>query len=244
MHAHLPRVLAAVLLPALLVAAGPAEAQVVTAGPKTCRGVALTFDMCPVRGGGGGSGYDAALVASLVAGRTPATFFLSGRWMATHDEQVRALLAEPYFDIGTHGQVHAHLPQLDAEAQRAEIEGPVVLLRTTYGRETVLFRPPYGEYDDRTVDLAGRLGLRVILWNAVSGDPDPSLGAEAIVRHLTDVVRPGSIIVFHANGKGRHTREVVEALRADLLARRGLEPMTVTDLLARCGKEQGHDDRH
>lgn len=240
MRARILRAMGAAL--ALLATLGPgdeASAQVIRSGPGTCRGVALTFDMCPVRGGGG---YDATLVASLVAARTPATFFLSGRWMATHDEEVRALLAAPFFEVGTHGQAHAHLPQLDAAAQRAEIEGPIVLLRARYGRETALFRPPYGEYDETTVDLAARLGLRFILWNAVSGDPDPSLGAEAIVRHLTDVVRPGSIIVFHANGKGRHTREVVEALRASLLARRGLEPLTVTDLLDRCG-EGRHDDR-
>jgi peptidoglycan/xylan/chitin deacetylase (PgdA/CDA1 family) len=242
MRARTPQAVGAVL--ALLATLGPgggADAQVIRAGPKACRGVALTFDMCPVRGGGG---YDAALVASLVAERTPATFFLSGRWMATHDEEVRALLAAPFFEVGTHGQAHAHLPQLDAAAQRAEIEGPIVRLRTTYGRETVLFRPPYGEYDETTVDLAARLGLRFILWNAVSGDPDPSLSAEAIVRHLSEVVRPGGIIVFHANGKGRHTREVVEALRADLLARRGLEPMTVTDLLDRCGEGRTHGDHH
>ncbi|WP_447973608.1 polysaccharide deacetylase family protein [Nitrospira sp. Kam-Ns4a] len=219
---------------ACLAAAAPdteSAAQVIRAGPKTCRAVAFTFDLCPVRAG---SGYDAALVAALVARRIPATFFLSGRWMATHDREVRALLAVPYFEVGGHGQAHAHLPLLSAEEQAAEIAGPITLLRTRYGRETRLVRPPYGEYDETTVALAARLGLRLILWNAVSGDPDPALSAKAMLRELTAAGRGGSIIVFHANGKGRHTREVVEALYEELAGRRGLRPVTVTELLDRC----------
>ncbi len=210
---------------------GEAAAQVIRAGPKTCRAVAFTFDLCPVRAG---SGYDAALVEALVARRIPATFFLSGRWMATHDREVRALLAVPYFEVGGHGQAHAHLPLLSAEEQATEIAGPLTRLRAQYGRETRLFRPPYGEYDETTLGLAAKLGLRVILWNAVSGDPDPALSAAAMLRELTASVRGGSIIVFHANGKGRHTRELVEALYEELAGKRGLRPVTVTELLDRC----------
>lgn len=227
----LPAFTAAVALLWAMSPGGEAAAQVIRAGPKACRAVAFTFDLCPVRAG---SGYDAALVAALVARHMPATFFLSGRWMAAHDEQVRALLAVPDFEVGTHGQRHAHLPLLDHEQQQAEIEAPITLLRSGYGRETRLFRPPYGEYDQATVEIAARLGLRVILWNAVSGDPDPRLSAAAMVRHLLAVVRGGSIIVFHANGKGPHTREAVEALHQELVVKRGFTPVTVTDLLERC----------
>lgn len=217
-----------------------AAAQVIRAGPQTCQAVAFTFDMCPVRAG---SGYDAALIDALVARHMPATFFLSGRWMATHDPQVRALLAVPYFEVGTHGQVHAHLPLLEHDQQQAEIEGPITLLRTKYGREAVLFRPPYGEYDQTSVDLTARLGLRFILWNAVSGDPDPALSAEAMVRALIATVRNGSIIVFHANGKGLRTREVVEALHEALVVKKGLQPVSVTDLLERCEAVSNDDHR-
>ena len=122
-------------------------AQVIRSGPPTCKAIALTFDMCPVRDG---AGYDAPLIDTLVSKHIPATFFLSGRWVATHEAEVRALLSVPFFEIGTHGQLHAHLPMLDADRQRREIQGPVTLLQTRYGRSAPLFRPPYGEYDERT----------------------------------------------------------------------------------------------
>jgi peptidoglycan/xylan/chitin deacetylase (PgdA/CDA1 family) len=175
----------------------------------------------------------------LMERRIPATFFLSGRWIARHEAQVKALLAIPFFEVGTHGQVHAHLPTLDANRQRAEISGPVLTLQKQYGSRGLLFRPPYGEYDDTTVEVVRVLGLRFILWNVVSGDPDPSLSPDRMLEDLRARVRNGSIIVFHANGKGMHTRAVAEDLSQELL-NKGLQPVTVTDLLGRCNVSADH----
>jgi peptidoglycan/xylan/chitin deacetylase (PgdA/CDA1 family) len=216
---------------------GDGAAQVIRAGPPACKAIALTFDMCPVRDG---AGYDAELVNMLMTKRIPATFFLSGRWMAAHEQEVRALREVPFFELGTHGQVHAHLPRLDADRQRSEIASAVTLLETKYGRRAPLFRPPYGEYDDATVEIVRALGLRFILWDVVSGDPDPRLSRSRMVERLTATVRNGSVIVFHANGKGLHTREVVEDLYQDLVLKRGLQPVTVTDLLDHCEQRTNH----
>jgi peptidoglycan/xylan/chitin deacetylase (PgdA/CDA1 family) len=199
--------------------------------------VALTFDMCPVREGGG---YDAPLIDMLMERRIPATFFLSGRWIVKHEAGVKALLSVPFFEVGTHGQVHAHLPSLDADRQRAEISRPVLTLQKHFGYRGLLFRPPYGEYDDTTVEVARTLGLRFILWSAVSGDPDPRLSPERMLEDLRARVRGGSIVVFHGNGKGLHTRAVVEALSQALL-KKGLQPVTVTELLGRCNASADHD---
>lgn len=204
------------------------KAEVIQEGPKTCQGMALTFDLCPVREG---AGYDQPLIEFLKETHIPATFFLSGRWMAKHEAEVRGLLAVPFFEVGTHGQVHAHLPLLDEDAQRREIQGAVAWLQTRYGHHASLFRPPFGEYNEATVKIAEALGLQFVLWNVVSGDPDPHLSRDRIVQTVKTGTRNGSIIVFHANGKGKHTREVVEALYQDLISPRGLQPMTVTELL-------------
>ena len=57
----------------------------------------------------------------------PATFFMSGKWMTKHDPQVRALLQIPFFEVGTHGEVHAHLPLLSADEQKDEVDLGVYL---------------------------------------------------------------------------------------------------------------------
>jgi len=214
----------------LLVPAMPCftQAQVIKSGPPSCPGVALTFDLCPVRNG---AGYDQALVDYLIDHKVPATFFMSRKWMTKHDQQVRALLQIPFFEVGTHGDVHAHLPLHSADEQKQEILGPVRLLKTRYGHEATLFRPPYGEFNDATVNVVRALGLQFILWNVISGDPDPTITALQIEDHLKRSIKQGSVIVMHANGKGRHTHEVVQDLHQRLLPERNLTAMTMSDLL-------------
>jgi hypothetical protein len=70
------------------------------------------------------------------------------------------------------------------------------------------------------------------MWTIESGDPDPSLSAEAIVTRIKKRLKPGSIIVLHANGKGRHTKQVTQDLITTVLPDKGLKPMTVSDLLS------------
>jgi peptidoglycan/xylan/chitin deacetylase (PgdA/CDA1 family) len=224
-HLGLVTVMAALTLAAATDALG----QVITSGPPACPTIALTFDLCPVRKG---AGYDKALIDYLIDHHIPATFFMSGRWIAKHDPEVEHLLGIAFFEVGTHGEVHAHLPMHNAEEQRAEILGPVKLLSEHYAHDTVLFRPPFGEYNEVTVDVVKALGLRLVRWNIESGDPDPSLSAEHILVRIEKRAKAGSIVVLHANGKGKHTRQVVERLTADILPRKGLKPTTVSDLLS------------
>ncbi len=222
------------VLTMLLVPAIPTlmQAQVIKSGPASCPGVALTFDLCPVQNGGG---YDQALIDYLIEQKIPATFFMSGKWITKHDRQVKALLQVPFFEVGTHGEVHAHMPFHSAMEQEQEMLGPVRLLKTKYQHDATLFRPPYGEFNDDTVNVARTLGLQFILWNVVSGDPDPTLTAIQIESRLKRFVRKGSVIVMHANGKGKHTYEVVQDLHQHLLPDRNLTPMTMSGLLS-CGQ--------
>jgi peptidoglycan-N-acetylglucosamine deacetylase len=245
-HPHLVEKMNLIPILAIIIGYGTASsplttfAEVIREGTRACKAVALTFDMCPVREG---SGYDEPLVRTLIEKHIPATFFLSGRWIVKHDAETRELLAIPFFEVGTHGHVHAHLPELDEERQRREILEPVTMLRTKYGRSVALFRPPYGEYNEATIHLAEILGLRFILWNVVSGDPDSQLSEAEIFHTVKSRVRSGSIVVMHANGKGRHTREVVDDLYDDVIVRQGYQPVTISTLLNECASPSSRDGR-
>jgi len=207
-----------------------APAPVVRTGVAGCRRVALTFDLCPVRAP---YGYDAMLVERLVATKTPATFFASGRWMAKHDDRVAELLAVPFFELGTHGAAHAHLRTMDAGAQEEEIAAAIALLAAKRGTSPTLFRPPYGEYDTTTQRVAAALGQTVVLWSAVSGDPSPASSADVMLRTLLPQLRDGAIVIMHANGRGVHTRALLEKL-LPAIAAAGLTPVTVGELLRPC----------
>jgi peptidoglycan/xylan/chitin deacetylase (PgdA/CDA1 family) len=223
-------ILSAVLIGSLVALAAPdTMAQVIKSGPPSCPGIALTFDLCPVRKS---PGYDEALVDYLIQHRIPSTFFMSGKWIAKHDAEVEHLLGIQFFEVGTHGEVHAHLPMHNAEEQQKEIHTPIKLLSEHYAHEARLFRPPYGEYNDTTIDVVKLLGLRFIQWSIESGDPDPTLTADQILARIEKRAKPGSIVVLHANGKGKQTRAVIERLTTDVLPRKSLKPMTVSELLA------------
>ncbi len=209
-----------------------APGGVFTRGPANCHAIALTFDLCPVKAAGG---FDVPLVQFLIAHRIPATFFASGRWLAAHDGQIRELIDQPFFEIGTHGDAHAHLPRLTAAGQLAEIRGPVAALGAKYGVRATLFRPPYGEYNDVSLRMANVAGQSVVLYSVVSGDPDPKLSAARITEEVVRRARNGSVIIFHANGRGWHSSEVVPEVYQQLVVKRGFAAKTVTALKEGCG---------
>ncbi len=209
----------------------PPLAPVLAAGPRECPRIALTFDLCPASHE---PGFDAALVRWLVEHDVPATFFASGRWIARHPGPLAELAAVPFFELGTHGARHLHLTTLGEDAQRAEIGGAIEALARATGRHPTLFRPPYGEYDRTTLGVAGSLGQRVVMWDVVSGDPSPDLGARHMWATVASEAEPGSIVIFHANGNGHHTLEVVERVVTELVPRRGWQLATVSELAAGC----------
>ena len=63
--------------------------------------IALTFDLCETDGDV--AGYDGRIVDLLRAQGVKATFFAGGKWMETHQERAEQLMADPNFEIGSHG---------------------------------------------------------------------------------------------------------------------------------------------
>ena len=97
-----------------LLASADSDAQVIKSGPPACPTIALTFDLCPVRKG---AGYDQALIDYLVEHKIPATFFMSGQWIAKHDSEVEQLLGIGFFEVApgvTDVSVKSVLPNLFA----------------------------------------------------------------------------------------------------------------------------------
>jgi peptidoglycan/xylan/chitin deacetylase (PgdA/CDA1 family) len=215
---------AAALIPPVAAARTTA---VFTHGSATCHAIALTFDLCPVREG---RSFDAPLVKFLVDHQVHATFFASGPWMAAHDAEIRELISHPFFEIGTHGQTHAHMTTLTSGAQGAEIRGPVATLAKRYSVNATLFRPPYGEYNDDSLREADAAGQTVVTWSVVSGDPDPNLSAKSIEADVIGRARNGSVIIFHANGRGWKDDEVVPAVYQALVEAKRFTADTISEL--------------
>jgi peptidoglycan/xylan/chitin deacetylase (PgdA/CDA1 family) len=209
--------------------------------------IALTFDLCEESGYV--SGYDGRIVDLLRAQGIKATFFASGKWMETHEERTAQLLADPNFEIGSHGLRHLDMAKLSGDTLKDEI----VLTEAAYVRarksllarqcgapaeadrqlpeRTSLLRFPYGSCNAASLAAAADHGQLAIQWDLVTGDPDPRRSAKAIAETILTKVHPGAIIVAHANGRGRHTAEAL-ALAIPKLKEEGYDFVTVSELLA------------
>jgi peptidoglycan/xylan/chitin deacetylase (PgdA/CDA1 family) len=185
--------------------------------------IALTFDLCETDGAI--AGYDGRIIDLLRAEGVKATFFAGGKWMETHEERAAQLLADPNFEIGSHGLRHLDLARLsgqtladeialtDAAYRRArnsllarQCAGPDHPGQTLPERLT-LMRFPYGSCNAAALTKVAEQGQLAIQWDVVTGDPDPHRSAKAMAATILGKVHPGAIVVAHANGRGRHTAE-------------------------------------
>jgi peptidoglycan/xylan/chitin deacetylase (PgdA/CDA1 family) len=98
------------------------------------------------------------------------------------------------------------------------------------GRQTRYFRFPGGCYDDAALRALAPLGVTVIQWDVVSGDPFATAW-QPIVHAVLSQVRPGSIVVMHiTEANAQFTDEALPPI-LDGLAARGLQPVTLSELL-------------
>jgi peptidoglycan/xylan/chitin deacetylase (PgdA/CDA1 family) len=176
----------------------------------------MTFDACATRLQA--NGFDRPLYDLLVKERLPATVFVSGRWIETHPTEFAELAANPLIEIGNHSYDHPHMPGLTEAAMSAEVTRTNDLI-AVHGRRAVAFRPPFGDVDEEVVQVVARAGLPTVMWDVVSGDPSKRATKESIERQVLTHTRPGSIIIFHINGRAPHTAEALPEILTALRAR-------------------------
>lgn len=62
--------------------------------------------------------------------------------------------------------------------------------------QSPLFRPPYGRLSPKQAQFLQR-HYRIVMWDVLSGDFDPSVSPEQCFDNVTRNSQPGSIVVFH-----------------------------------------------
>lgn len=216
--------------------------------PKGKKLVALTLDLCEQPGEV--AGYDGAIIDYLRRHDLKATLFAGGKWMRSHPERTRQLIADPRFELANHSEAHRNLRLLSGAALAEEIAAPqrtyeaareqLAASQCVAGRETALarvpprmrlFRFPFGACNAAALAAVGDAGLLAVQWDLSTGDPSPTQSAEAIAAAIVRNVKPGSIIIAHANGRGHNTAAALPIALPKLRAA-GYELVTVSELIA------------
>lgn len=194
--------------------------EIIIRGPNVNK-VALTINV------DWGEEYIPQLLDILARQDAKATFFFTGRFAEKYPERVKQVFASGH-EVGNHGYSHPHPTKISNDANRKEIRRTHQILTSLTGKETRWFAPPYGEHDDKLLNVAREQGYGTILWTVDSADwlkPTP----EVWMKRVTKGIGPGAIVLMHP------TTSTVQSLPQLLKYCKEKEwmPVTLSDLMVK-----------
>lgn len=182
--------------------------------------VAISFDAA------WGADYTEDLLGILKKYDVKTTFFLVGFWVDKYPEMVKKIDEEGH-EIGNHSSKHPHMSELSKEQIVEELTKTSDKIEAITNKKVVLFRPPFGDYNNRLIVTSRELGLQVIQWDVDSLDYK-DYGADAIVKRVLSKVKNGSIVLFHNNAT--YTKDALPVILENL-QKEGYKVVPVSELI-------------
>ena len=127
------------------------------------------------------------------------TFFLVGFWVEKYPEHVREIYNRGH-DIGNHSTNHPYMSKLSEEQISTELNITGDKIKELTGKRPNLFRPPFGDYNNKLINVCRENDYYVIQWDVDSLDWK-ELGVQPVVDRVTRNIKNGSIVLFHNNAK-------------------------------------------
>jgi len=94
-----------------------------------------------------------------------------------------------------------------------------------------LYRFPFGACKQSSLELIEEMGMVAVQWDVVSADPWKGQTTARMVKSVLSRTKPGSILIFHANGRGWKTDEAIPLIVSGL-KKKGYSFRTVSNLLS------------
>lgn len=155
--------------------------------------VAISFDAA------WGDEYTQDILDTLDKYKVKSTFFLVGFWVDEFPDNVKEIDRRGH-EIGNHSTTHPNMPQLSQEKMLEEVKVTEGKIEKLINKKTMLFRPPFGDYDDKLINLLRENDYYTIQWDVDSLDWK-ELGVQPVVDKVTRNIQNGSIVLFHNNAK-------------------------------------------
>lgn len=182
--------------------------------------IAISFDAA------WGADYTEELLKILRNYDVKTTFFLVGFWVDKYPDMVKRIDEEGH-EIGNHSSKHPHMSQLSKEQIVEELTRTSEKIEAITNKKVTLFRPPFGDYNNRLVETSRGLGIQVIQWDVDSLDYK-DYGADAIVKKVLSKVKNGSIVLFHNNAN--YTKDALPIILENL-QKEGYKIVPVSELI-------------
>ena len=166
------------------------------------------------------------------------TFFMTGGWVENYPDDVKAIY-EAGHDLGNHSENHKHMSQLSTSEICDEINKVTDKVKTLTGYTMFLFRPPYGDYDNKVITQTKSCNYYPIQWSVDSLDWK-DYGVDSIIDTVVNHkdLKNGAIILMHNGAK--YTAEalpkVIEGLQS-----KGFELVPISQLIYKDNYHIEHD---
>ena len=153
------------------------------------------------------------------------TFFLVDIWTQKYPELVKEIVARGH-EIVNHSTSHPQMSKLNETQIAKELNTQADNVLAIVGIRPVLFRPPYGDYNNRVITTARAQGFVPIQWSVDSLDWK-NRGAQEIINRATKV-KSGDIVLFHND-----SQYILDALPAVLkyYAENGYSVVPISEIL-------------
>jgi polysaccharide deacetylase family sporulation protein PdaB len=155
--------------------------------------IAISFDAS------WGSERTESLLKILDQYHVKTTFFLVNLWLDKYPLLAKSIMAKGH-EIGMHSTTHPDFAKLSKQQMQNEIVQNYEKIVEVTGHRPILFRPPFGSYNNTLLELTDSLGMYCIQWDVDSLDWRDISDSE-IYNRVTSKVKNGSIVLFHNDGK-------------------------------------------
>ncbi|WP_245157236.1 polysaccharide deacetylase family protein [Anaerovorax sp. IOR16] len=163
------------------------------------------------------------------------TFFLVSLWIDKYPEDVLEISKNGH-EIGNHSSTHPDMAKLSEEQIKQELSSMADKVEKITGKRPVLFRPPFGSYNNKVIEICEDEGYCVIQWDVDSLDWK-NISTNQIVERVTRNVKPGSIVLFHNNAE--HVEEYLPII-LDKLQEDGYKIVPVGEIIYEKGYHINH----
>ena len=182
--------------------------------PNSDKKIYLTFDDGPI------PKVTEWVLDLLKSEEIKATFFCIGDNIKKHPEVYKRILSEGH-QTGNHTFNHLNCWKTNTKSYLENFklcETEHLKLNTEH---SFLFRPPYGKIKPSQSKAIRQLGYKIIMWDVLSYDFDPTISVEKCLENVISNTEQGSIIVFHDSLKAEKNLKYALPKAIQILKNRG-----------------------
>lgn len=186
--------------------------------PSKKKVIYLTFDDGPT------PEITSWVLSELKKHNAKATFFCIGKNITANPDIFKTILINGN-TIGNHTHNHINGWEKSSKIYLENIEKAQQIINTEIEviKKPILFRPPYGKIKNKIAEKLLKKGYKIIMWDVLSGDFDPSITKERCLKNVINNTSKGSIIVFHDSVKASVNLKYVLPKVLDHFSKKGYE---------------------